>query len=199
MNERRCIVTRQSRPPGELIRFVAGPDGVVVPDLRARLPGRGAWVTAQRQTVESAVRSNAFSRALKQDVAVARDLAEMVEHLLRERTLAALGLAARAGSVVTGFTKVDRAARRGDLAVVLTASDGAADGRRKIAAAVSAAPRARPTHVSGFSAAELGLALGRPNVVHAGVVAGRVAASLETALTRYETYRPGGPTSVRAA
>lgn len=199
MNDRRCIITRQSRPASELIRFVAAPDGTVVPDLKARLPGRGAWLVAQHTIVERAVSKNAFPRALKQKVEVPRDLPEIVGRLLRDRALSALGLSARAGAVVTGFTKVDRAARRGDLAFVLTASDSAADGRRKIVAAITAAAPRQPAHIDSFTAEELGLALGRPNVVHAGVVAGRVATSLETVLTRHETYRDGGTMDVRAA
>ena len=115
MNDRRCIITRTSRPADELIRFVAGPDGTVVPDLKARLPGRGAWVTANKSMIERAVRSKAFSRALRKDVKAADNLAVEVAALLLERTLGSLGLAARAGAVITGFAKVDRAARQGKL------------------------------------------------------------------------------------
>ena len=198
MNDRRCIVTRDSLSADAMIRFVAGPDGVVVPDLKARLPGRGAWVTAHRQRVEQAARQNAFARALKQPVSVPENLADLVAGLLCERALSSLGLAARAGAVVAGFTKVEQAARRGDLAVVLSACDGASGGRRKIAAAIGAA--ARPTmHVASLSGDQLSLALGRPNVVHAGVAAGRVAASLKAALMRYEAYCNGTTSDVRAA
>lgn len=199
MNDRRCIITRTSRPADELIRFVAAPDGTVVPDLKARLPGRGAWVTANKAVIERAVRGGMFSRALKQRVSAADDLAVQVGALLLDRALGSLGLAARAGAVITGFTKVDRAARQGKLALVLTASDGAADGQRKVSAAIASAPAPAPAHIGAFTGNQLSLALGRTNVIHAGVVAGRAAASREAAAMRYESYCDGKVTEVCAA
>jgi len=199
MNDRRCIVTRESRPAGELIRFVAAPDGRVVADLRGRLPGRGAWVTGRRALVERAVRQRAFSRALKVAVVADEDLADEVRRLLLSRALSALGLAARAGEVVTGFAKVEPAARRGRLALVFTALDAAADSRSKIARAIAAAPAAPAHRDAIFTGEQLSLALGRSNVVHAGVAAGRAAASLEAALARYEIYVEDGAADIRAA
>ena len=199
MNERRCIVTRQSRPRDELIRFVAGPDGRVVPDLKCRLPGRGCWVTANAATVARAAAKGIFARALKTAATADEGLAGLVGGLLRTRALEALGLAARAGAVISGFTKVERAARAGRLALVLQASDGAADGRRKIAAVCAAAGPRRPRIAEVFTSEQLGLALGRTNVVHAGAASGRMAASLEAALARYERYCDGAGADVRAA
>jgi hypothetical protein len=199
VNDRRCIVTRESRPAGELIRFVAAPDGRVVADLRGRLPGRGAWVTARHGLVERAVRQRAFSRALKATVTADDGLADEVRRLLLARALSALGLAARAGQVITGFAKVERASRRGSLALVFTANDAAADGRAKIARAVAAAAAAPPHRDAIFSGEQLSLALGRSNVVHAGVAAGRAAASLQAALARYEIYTEDGVANIRAA
>ena len=51
---RLCAVSRVHKPPEELIRFVAGPDGAIVPDLARRLPGRGVWVDATREAVDAA-------------------------------------------------------------------------------------------------------------------------------------------------
>ncbi|NND49830.1 MAG: DUF448 domain-containing protein, partial [Rhizobiales bacterium] len=119
MNERRCVITRKTLPAAELIRFVVGPQGEVVPDLKARLPGRGAWVSAQYEMVERAARKGAFARAFKTGAKAADDLADQVMHLLRERALGAIGLAVRSGVVIAGFSKVDRALRQGDLAIML--------------------------------------------------------------------------------
>lgn len=186
MNARTCIVTRTARPAEELIRFVADPDGVVVPDLKARLPGRGAWVTADAGHVGLAVRRRAFARALKQPVEVPDDLVGMVERLLERRALDALGLAAAAGQVVCGFTKTAQGAKAGSLALVLVASDAADDSRRKIAAACGDG-----LLMSEFTNEQMSLALGRPNVIHAGVAAGRAATSLEAAIARLARYREG--------
>lgn len=199
MNERRCIVTRQNRPASELIRFVLGPEGAMVPDLKARLPGRGAWVTAHRTMVDRAVRQGSFARALKTGAVASADLAEQVSHLIQERALSAIGLAARTGAVVTGFSKVDRAVRRCDLAILFCAIDAATDSRRKIDQALAAAQPPGPHQSHAFSSQQLSLALGRPNVVHAGVTAGRAAASLESALLRYENYIDGTVADIRAA
>lgn len=199
MNRRTCIVTRESEPAERLIRFVADPQGMVVPDLRARLPGRGAWVTGQAGIVERAVKKNVFARALKRPVKVADDLPVQLDRLLLRRALEALGLAARAGAMVTGFAKVEAAVRGGRLALVITARDGAPDGRRKILAARRHAGECRPRLVTVFTAEEMSLALGRPNVVHAGVAAGRAAASLEVAVARLERYREGAADGACAA
>src|SRR6185436_4690726 len=102
MNDRTCIVTRRQGAADELIRFVAGPDGALVPDLKRNLPGRGCWVSAERLHVERAVARKLFGRALKQEVAVPVDLGETVDRLLARAALGALGLARKAGSIAMG-------------------------------------------------------------------------------------------------
>ncbi|MCT7378613.1 RNA-binding protein [Chelativorans salis] len=173
MNDRTCIVTRQARQPEELLRFVVGPDGAVVPDLKRNLPGRGCWVGAEKGLVEKAAAKNLFSRALKAPVTVPPDLAEMVDSLLAASALGALGLARKAGAVALGATKVEMAVRGGDAAAVLHAAEASEDGIRKIMAA-----RKAVAHVGGrqtpafklFSEAEMSLALGATNVIHAAVL-----------------------------
>ena len=130
--ERRCIATGETRPKAELIRFVAGPDGEVVPDLAGRLPGRGLWVTANREAIEKAVKKGLFAKAARMRLDVAPDLADRVEELLARRAGEALGLAKKAGALVSGFEKVMAALTEGDLACLVEARDGAADGRRKL-------------------------------------------------------------------
>src|SRR5579863_6492499 len=143
--ERLCIATREVRPVGELIRFVAGPDGAVVPDLKRRLPGRGVWVTARRRVVEEAVRRRAFGRGLKADVKAPPDLPEVLDRLLEQSTLDALSIAHKAGLVVLGFAKVEAAVTAGPLVALVRAQDAGADGGRKLAAAL----RRRADRVDG--------------------------------------------------
>jgi uncharacterized protein len=173
--ERTCIVSRAVRPPDELIRFVIGPDREVVPDLKHRLPGRGVWVSADAQAVGEAVRRRLFSRAFKGEVRADPDMARRIEEALRQDLRQALSLANKAGSVVSGFTKVEIAIRESGLAALLHSAEAAEDGRRKLnqalrkryGDAISAIPV-----IAEFTGEELDLALGRSHVIHAGLVAG---------------------------
>src|SRR3954447_15698207 len=158
----------------KLIRFVAGPGGVVVPDLARKLPGRGLWVAADRASVEAAAKKGFFARAAKAKVTAPQGLADQVEMLLKRRLLAGLGLAKRAGDLTSGFEKVASAITSGKAAWLIEAPDGAADGRRKLWDKTRKLPK--PTPVFGvFSAEELGLALGGENVIHTAFLAGRAA------------------------
>src|SRR5262245_60813808 len=174
MNDRTCIVSRQQRETDELIRFVVGPDGAVVPDLKRNLPGRGCWVTADRLHIDKAVAKNAFARAFKRQVEVPADLAQTVDRLLVRSALGAIGLARKSGAVALGAAKVDNAVRSGEALLVLHATDASPDGVRKITQA-----RRATAHLGGpeihayklFSEADLSLALGGTNVIHAAVLA----------------------------
>jgi predicted RNA-binding protein YlxR (DUF448 family) len=180
---RMCIVTRNVRPVGELIRFVAGPDGLV-PDLKRRLPGRGVWVTARRRDVEAAVRRRAFQRGLRADVTVPADLPDMVDRLLERAALDALSIAHKASLVVIGFTRVEEAVAARPVVALLQAKDAGAEGSRKLKAALVRRGEAAPPVeiLSSFTTAQLDLALGRLNVVHAALLAGR---AVETFLARW--------------
>lgn len=131
---RTCIVTGAEGTPERMIRFVVGPDGVVVPDLARRLPGRGMWVRAERAALERAVEKNFFAKAARASVKAPADLAERVEGLLLERTLADIGRARRAGRAVSGFVKVEQmiGQRRAGLLVIADEADG--DGLGKLQA-----------------------------------------------------------------
>ncbi len=187
---RMCALTREVRPEAELIRFVAAPDGSVVADLKARLPGRGIWLSAGRATVAQAVRKNVFPRGLKQPVRAADDLADQVAARLREAALGRLGLARRAREAVTGFAKTEAAVAHEELAALLTARDAAEDGERKMHQAV----RRRfgdevPFPVLRlFDSAEMGLAMGRPDVIHAAVLQGPAGGSFVEAAIRLQRY-----------
>jgi len=197
--ERTCIVTRTVKPVDELIRFVVAPDGAVVPDLKRRLPGRGVWVTATRAAVDEAVKRKAFGRGFKREVRAAPDLGREVEWLLERAALDALGIVQKAGRVKTGFAKTEAALADDPIAAVLQASDGSADGARKIAAAVM---RRKMDENAGeipiivaFATAQLDLALGRSNVVHAALLAGPASNGFLArcqSLERFRTVAPDG-------
>ena len=129
---RMCAVSREVRPIDELIRFVVAPSGEVIPDLKRKLPGRGLWVEASRRTVAEAVRRHQFSRGFKRDVRAAPTLPADTEALLERSCTEALAMAAKAGQVVSGFAKVEGLLEQGRAAALIHASDGAADGIRKL-------------------------------------------------------------------
>jgi predicted RNA-binding protein YlxR (DUF448 family) len=174
---RMCAVSREVRPIDELIRFVVSPDGQIVPDLKRKLPGRGMWLTASRKTVAEAVRRHQFSKAFKRELRVPQTLPTDIEALLVRSVTEALGIAAKAGQVVAGFGKVESALREGTVEVLIHASDGAADGIRKLdmLARQNAGNRgAKPQIpvVTALKSIELDLALTRSNVIHAALLAG---------------------------
>ena len=199
-NGRMCIVSRQSLTPDALVRFVVAPDGRVVPDLKRRLPGRGAHVEARRASIELAVKRRLFSRALKRELHGTETLAEDLDALLHRSVLGALGLARKAGQIVTGSAKVDAALRSGDAVATLHASDAAPDGIRKLEGARHAgeasgrARKSRSYRILGSD--EMGLALGSENVVHAAILAGTAGAALLKRIEALETYRGIDPGAV---
>jgi predicted RNA-binding protein YlxR (DUF448 family) len=174
---RMCAVSREVRPVDELIRFVLSPQGEVVPDLKRKLPGRGLWISASRARVAEAVRRNQFSRGFRRNVRAAPTLASDTENLLVRSAIEALAMAAKASQVVAGFAKVEEALSGGKATALIHASDGAADGIRKLDAIVR---QRRGNHgefsgfpvLTGLTSAELDLALGRANVIHAALLAG---------------------------
>jgi predicted RNA-binding protein YlxR (DUF448 family) len=174
---RMCAVTRQVRPIDELIRFVVSPQGEVIPDLKRKLPGRGLWVSASRRAVAEAVRRHQFSKGFKRDVRAAPTLAADTEALLTRSVIEALAIAAKAGQVVSGFGKVEDALTGRQAQALIHASDGAADGIRKLDAIVrqmggNNGPSAEVRIVNVLTSEQLDLALGRSNVIHAALLAG---------------------------
>src|SRR5258708_36721126 len=130
--QRRDIVSGEVTDEARLIRFVAGPGGIVAPDLARKLPGRGLWVAADRASVETAAKKGLFARAAKAKVAAPPDLANLVESLLKRRLLSGLGLARRSGDLTSGFEKGSAAITAGKAAWLIERSDGAAEGGRKL-------------------------------------------------------------------
>ena len=190
---RLCVATRAERSPDELIRFVAGPDGVIVPDLARRLPGRGVWVTADAESVARAVASRSFARSLKRKVEAPADLAARVETLLVRRVCEALSLANKAGALVTGFEKIDRRLAQGDVTALLHGSDAAADGCAKLDRKFLAVEGdgAASRIVAVLTVEQMSLAIGRPNVVHAALNKGGAADRFLSEAGRLKRYRSG--------
>jgi uncharacterized protein len=175
---RMCAVSREVRPIDELIRFVVAPSGDVVADLKRKLPGRGLWISASRKTVAEAARRHQFSRGFKRDVRVSKTLSDDIEVLLVRSATEALAMAAKAGQVVAGFGKVEDAlSLREKPLALMHASDAAPDGVRKLDAILrqkdkkDGESREIPVVVA-LTSAELDLALGRSNVIHAALLAG---------------------------
>lgn len=198
---RTCIVTRRESHPADLIRFVLDPADVVIPDLQRRLPGRGVWVTLDRQLLAEAVRKKAFARAFRRPVIVPDDLVTRVEALLERRISEALSLANKAGLVVTGFESVYRAIEGENIACVVHGSDAAADGAGKVDwkyAAICRDRSVRPTILAPLTIEQLSLAIGRSTVVHACVSTGRAGANFVQAAGRLIRFRSGAGASTHA-
>ncbi len=180
------------RPKHELIRFVLGPDGTVVPDLKAKLPGRGMWLTAAHDIVAEAAKRNAFSRALKAEVKVTQGLAAQVETLLVEAAQSALSIANKEGEAVFGNAKVEEAIAGGRVLALIHAKEAAEDGCRKLDAKARGMRRGGPQPaIRALSAEALGLASGRTNVIHAALIQGGAARNVLAAALRLERYRKG--------
>jgi predicted RNA-binding protein YlxR (DUF448 family) len=193
---RLCALTRTQRPVEDLVRFVLGPEGNIVPDLARRLPGRGVWVEARRSALAEAVRRKVFARSLQQAVAVPADLPEQVDRLMARRLAEAISLANKAGQLVTGFAKVEELVGQGRAAVLIQAADGAAGGAAKLTRkfeALVGPERAAEATVAELPGEQLDLAIGRSNVVHAAASGGGAAQRILEEARRLRRYRSGDP------
>jgi len=194
-SQRTCIVTRRKGSPDELLRFVAAPDGAVVPDLKRKLPGRGVWVGADAKLVAEAVKKGLFARALRGKAQASAALADEVALLLERDALQAFSLANKAGAVVTGFAKVEKLIADQEVAGLVHARDAGADGVRKMGQALHRAFGAAGADVPQlrlFASDQLDLALGRSNVVHAALRTSPAASAFLTRALRLSQYRGEG-------
>jgi hypothetical protein len=190
--ERFCVATGAVKPVDEMIRFVIGPDGTPVPDLRRRLPGRGAWVTATRDALRTAIARKAFARAFKREVRIADDLVLTTERMLERAALDALAMSRKAGAVAAGFANVEAALAHAPVLALLHAAEAASDGRRKLIAALHRrGDAAEMAVIDAFTSAQLDLALGRSNVIHAALLAGPEGETFLARTARLECFRTG--------
>jgi predicted RNA-binding protein YlxR (DUF448 family) len=192
--ERFCAATGTVKPVAEMIRYVVSPDGAAVPDLKRRLPGRGIWITATRQALRTAVARKVFARSFKRDVRVTPDFVDSTERLLERAALDALAIARKAGSVAVGFAKVETAIARGTVVGLLHAAEAAPDGGRKLAGALRRRFEDKADRIgtiNTFTSAQLDLALGRPNVIHAALLAGPACETFLARVERLDRFRDG--------
>lgn len=198
---RHCALTRTRSQEDELLRFVLDPEKRVVPDLKRKLPGRGVWITATRDAVDKAVRQKSFARGFRQSVTVDPGLSGTIETLLRRAALQDLALANKAGCVVAGFTKVEKALAGGRRMVLLHASNAAADGRRKLDRLVRAGQGREGEallRVACFTSDEVSAALGRHNVMHAAIEQDGAGRKFVWSALRYLRYLGEHPEPARA-
>lgn len=183
--ERRCIVTGDSGSTENMIRFVLSPDGVATPDLAEKLPGRGIWVTAARDAVETATKKKLFSRAARAKAEVPEGLPDLLERLLASRCVDAVAMARKAGLAVTGFEKVNARLRKGSVGALIGASDGSDQGQARLRALAGDAPLIRV-----LTSGELGLAFGREFVIHAALDEGGATRRVMREVKRLSGFRP---------
>ena len=185
---RQCAVTRERLAPDALIRFVRSPDGMVIPDSFGKLPGRGAWITATRKTLETGLETGVFSRAFKANSHPMDGLIAEVERQLVQRCTGLLGMAKKSGTAVLGFDQVRDYIRKQAPGLLLEASDGAEDGRNKVHFLAKAIYE--DVKVAGaLSSAELGVAFGREHVIHALLEQGSLSDAFSIAYRRLIGFR----------
>lgn len=185
--ERRCIVTRVSGPRESMLRFVVGPGDVIVPDLLTKLPGRGIWLSASRDVLETARAKSIFARAARRRVTVPADLTAIVETALTRRVGELIGLARRAGQVAFGFMRAREVIVAGRCALVVQASDGSVDECARLLSGAGDLKVVMP-----LDAAALGVACGHDHIVHVAITPGRLAGAIAVEAGRLAGLRPGG-------
>lgn len=188
--ERRCIATGEVQPKRGLIRFAVSPDGVVVPDVLEKLPGRGIWVAADRAALEAAMKKGLFARAAKQTVTVPETLVADVETLLVRRLIDGVSMARKAGRAIAGYEKVRDWLGKEDARILFQASDGSERGKSKLHA-----PGGRGSYFEVLTASELGLSFGRERVIHAALGFGGLTERIREDAIRLSGVREldGGP------
>ena len=200
--ERTCVLTRRKATKDELIRLALSPDGEVAPDVRARAPGRGAWIGVTRAELDEANAKGrlkaALQRAFKTNaVTVPADLGERTEAALRQNALDRLGMEARAGNLINGFDRIETAARSGKVHFLLHAADAGADGNRALDQAWRVGGGGPQGVIFPLDRTILSMALGRENVVHAALTDAAAASRVSHALKRWRAFTgpdrgPGG-------
>jgi predicted RNA-binding protein YlxR (DUF448 family) len=191
--ERSCILSRRTAPREELIRLALGPDGQVAPDVRARAPGRGAWIGVGRQALDEANAKgklkSALARAFKSgDISVPADLGARIEAALRQQVLDRLGLEARGGTLINGSEKVEVAARQGKVHLLIHAADAGDDGRKRLDQAWRVGGGDRQGLVFPENRTILSMALGRENVVHIALTDAAAARRVLHAIDRWRAF-----------
>jgi uncharacterized protein len=196
--ERKCIATGESQPKAGLIRFCLGPEDMVVPDILARLPGRGFYVSADRAAIDKAVKKGLFARAARQPVKLPENLADLVEQLMLRRVIDLISLARKASGAVMGYEKVKEWLQKDKVRILIQASNGSERGKTKLRA-----PDGEDTFIGFLTAEEMGLAFGRERAIHAALGAGGLTARVVEEAARLSGLRSqiakqdGGETALK--
>lgn len=185
--ERRCLVTGQSDEKAGLIRFVTGPEGQVVPDLLGKLPGRGYYVSADRDTLTAAVERRVFSRGARMQVSTPDGLVDAIEAGLARRVVDLIAMARKAGLALAGFEKVRGALAGQNVKVLFQASDGSERGKGKLWTPEGA------RWFGMLTADELGMAFGRTRVIHGAILAGGLTPRVVEEAAKLKGLRETGP------
>jgi uncharacterized protein len=191
--ERKCILSGEHGARDNLIRLALGPDGEIAPDVRARAPGRGAWIGVDRPTLEAAQAKGRLKGALARSfktatLSIPDDLGERIEAALRQAALDRLGLEARAGTLVTGSERIETAARRGEVHLLIHAADAGADGNARLDQAWRVGGGGAQGLVFPAERTILSLALGRENVVHLAIIDRAAASRVRHAIDRWRAF-----------
>jgi hypothetical protein len=195
--ERTCILSRRTAPKEELIRLALSPDSEVAPDVRARAPGRGAWIGVTRAELDAANAKGKLKAALQRafktnDVRVPSDLGERTEAALRQAALDRLGMEARSGNLINGSDRIEAAARAGKVRMLIHAADAGEDGNRSLDQAWRVGGGGPEQRSRGVIFPEgrtiLSMALGRENVVHVALTDPAAASRVSHALKRWRAF-----------
>ncbi len=189
--ERMCAATRTVRPVSELVRFVVGPQGEVIPDVKSKLPGRGIWITGTRDALGEAIKRKAFARGYKREVHLPLDFVARTERLLEQAVLDALAMAGKAGLVAAGFVKAEKALESESVVALLHAAEASSEGTRKLDGAWRQQRGGPPVVIGFLTSTQLDLALNRPNVIHAALLAGPGSETFLARCRRLERFRAG--------
>jgi uncharacterized protein len=198
-SQRLCAATGEVKGVDDMIRFVLGPDEKLVPDLKRRLPGRGVWVTASRHVLELAVKRGSFARGFRREISPSCDLVELTERLMQQSALDALAIAHKAHKVAIGYGRAEMALAQAKVVGLLVAADAAAASVRRLKAMRTRENGVDLPVIEGFSSVQLDLALGRANVIHAALLAGRESETFLARVARLECFRTGIPMAGRPA
>ncbi|MDR3422544.1 MAG: RNA-binding protein [Xanthobacteraceae bacterium] len=185
-----CAATRTVQPVSELIRFVIGPNGEAIADIKSKLPGRGIWVTATRDALGEAIKRKAFARGFKREVRLPADFVERTERLLERSALDVLAIAGKAGLVAAGFTRAETALAGKEVVALLHAAEASPAEARRLDGAWRR-QAGSPVVIGFLTSAQLDLALNRPNVVHAALLAGPASETFLARCRRLERFRTG--------
>lgn len=165
---RKCIASGATKEKSGLVRFVVGPGETIFADILEKLPGRGIWVSCEKDALKRAIDKGLFSRAARKAVKVPATLLNDVELMITNRVVGLLSLARKSGHSVAGYEKVKDWLSKDVAEVLVQSSDGSERGKSKLST-----PR-DGSFIGWLSSEELGAAFGRQTVIHCALASGGI-------------------------